>query len=111
MEKKIEEKAERIAALVHRRIPSVDIKKFDLKLTQKTFSLMLPEEAFYIEGVQLAKRGIAMDIQKFFPEIATIKFVETFKKKEEETKEEKKQETEKETKETNSSHQESQKSA
>jgi len=104
VEKKIEEKAERIAALVHRRIPSVDIKKFDLKLTQKTFSLMLPEEAFYIEGVQLAKRGIAMDIQKFFPEIVTISFVETFKKKETETKEEKKEEAKKETEEVSLSH-------
>jgi len=100
IEKKIDEKAEKLATLVHRRIPSVDIKKFDLKLTQNTFTLTLPEEAFYIEGVQLAKRGIAMDIQKFFPEIATIKFVETFKKKEAEAKEEEEEELKKEAKET-----------
>lgn len=93
IEKKIDKKIEKLAALVHRRIPSVEINKFDLKFTQKAFTLTLPEEAFYIEGVQLAKRGIAMDIQKFFPEIATIKFVEAFKKKEAEAKEEK--ETEK----------------
>jgi len=93
IEKKIEKKAEKLATLVHRRIPSVDISKLDLKLTQNTFTLTLPEEAFYIEGLQLAKRGIATDTQKFFPEIATIKFVETFKKKEAEAKEEKKKET------------------
>jgi FKBP-type peptidyl-prolyl cis-trans isomerase 2 len=100
IEKKIDKKAEKIAALIHRRILSVDINKFDLKLTQKAFTLTLPEEAFYIEGLQLAKRGIAMDVQKFFPEIATVNFVETFKKKEAETKEEEKEETKKETKET-----------
>jgi len=109
IEKKIDKKAEKLATLVHRRIPSVDIKKFDIKLTQKAFTLTLPEEAFYIEGVQLAKRGIAMDIQKFFPEIATIKFVETFKKKEAEAKEEEKEKTKKETEESSSSDQESQK--
>jgi len=108
VEKKIDNKTEKLAVLVHRRIPSVDIKKFNLKLTQKTFTLTLPEEAFYIEGVQLAKRGIAMDIQKFFPEIATINFVETFKRKEVETKEEKK-ETAKKTVENKASSQESQK--
>lgn len=97
IEKTIDKKTEKLAALIHRRISSVDINKFDLKLTQKTFTLTLPEEAFYIEGVQLAKRGIAMDIQKFFPEIATINFVERFKKKEAEAKEEKKEEAKKET--------------
>jgi hypothetical protein len=39
----------------------------------------MPEEAFYLEGVQVAKRGIAMDIQRFFPEIAAVKFTESFR--------------------------------
>ena len=39
----------------------------------------MPEETFYVEGIQIAKRGIAMDIQKFLPELAETKFVETFK--------------------------------
>jgi len=71
--------------LIHRRIPAVDITKFTLKMgkkTSKTIEINVPEEAFYVEGLQLAKRGIATDIQKFFPETATIKFVETFTKKE-----------------------------
>jgi len=82
LEKKIETKNEKISALIHRRIPNIDIKKFKLKLTKKTIVITIPEEAFYIDGLQLAKRGIAMDIQKFFPDITTTKFTETFKKKE-----------------------------
>jgi hypothetical protein len=39
----------------------------------------MPEEAFYLEGVQVAKRGIALDIQRFFQEVGTVKFTETFK--------------------------------
>ena len=46
----------------------------------------MPEEAFYLEGIQLAKRGIALDIQRFFPEIKIIKYIETFKKEETRTK-------------------------
>ena len=39
----------------------------------------MPEDTFYVEGIQIAKRGISMDIQKFLPEMAETKFVETFK--------------------------------
>ena len=39
----------------------------------------MPEETFYVEGIQIAKRGVAMDIQKFLPELAETQFVETFK--------------------------------
>jgi hypothetical protein len=39
----------------------------------------MPEETFYVEGIQIAKRGIAMDIQKFVTALSETKFVETFK--------------------------------
>jgi len=48
-------------------------------IKEKTVSIEMPEEAFYLEGIQVAKRGIAMDTQRFFPKITTIKFIETFK--------------------------------
>lgn len=82
VQKKIEANEEKINALIHRRIPVVDITKFTSKIGKTSIEINVPEEAFYVEGLQLAKRGIATDIQKFFPELATIKFVETFKKKE-----------------------------
>jgi FKBP-type peptidyl-prolyl cis-trans isomerase 2 len=82
VQKKIETKAEKINALIHRRIPVVDITKFTSKIGKTSIEINVPEEAFYVEGLQLAKRGIATDIQKFFPALATIKFVEMFKKKE-----------------------------
>jgi len=82
VQKKLETKKEKINALIHRRIPAVDMTKFSLKMRKIAVEINVPEEAFYVEGLQLAKRGIATDIQKFFPETATIKFVETFSKKE-----------------------------
>jgi len=82
IQKKLETKEEKIAALIHRRLPAADIKKFNLETSEAEAVVNVPEEAFYVEGLQLAKRGIATDIQKFFPEITTVKFVEVFKRRE-----------------------------
>ncbi|NWF86316.1 peptidylprolyl isomerase [Candidatus Bathyarchaeota archaeon] len=79
VKKKLETTEERITALVHRRIPTVEEAKFKFAVKEKAVSIEMPEETFYLEGIQVAKRGIAMDIQKFFPKITTIKFTETFK--------------------------------
>ncbi|MBX5321808.1 MAG: FKBP-type peptidyl-prolyl cis-trans isomerase [Candidatus Bathyarchaeota archaeon] len=79
VQKKLETKQEKIAALIHRRIPSVEAEKFKFTVKAKAVSIEMPEEAFYLEGIQVAKRGIALDVQKFFPEITTVKFFETFK--------------------------------
>jgi len=79
VKKKLEAPEEKIAALIHRRIPTVEAEKFKFTIKAKNVSIEMPEEAFYLEGIQVAKRGIALDIQKFFPEITAVKFIETFK--------------------------------
>jgi len=77
--KKLETNEEKTAVLIHRRIPVVEEAKFKFNIQEKTLTVEMPEETFYLEGVQIAKRGIAIDVQKFLPEMAEIKFVETFK--------------------------------
>jgi peptidylprolyl isomerase len=79
VKKKLETPEEKIAALIHRRIPTVETEKFKFTIKAKNVTIEMPEEAFYLEGIQVAKRGIALDIQKFFPEITAVKFTETFK--------------------------------
>jgi peptidylprolyl isomerase len=79
IKKKLETKQEKTLALIHRRIPAVEEGKFKFSIKAKTVNIDMPEEAFYLEGVQVAKRGIALDIQRFFPETAAVKFIETFK--------------------------------
>jgi len=79
VKKKLETMEEKIAALIHRRVPNVEEQKFEFTPKPKTVTVEMPEEAFYLEGVQVAKRGIAMDVQKFFPEVTTVRFTETFK--------------------------------
>ncbi len=77
--KKLRTPGEKISALIHRRIPVTDITKFILDLGKTDVVIKVPEEAFYIEGLQLAKRGIATDIQRFFPSTTKVEFIESFK--------------------------------
>src|SRR4030043_117911 len=77
--KKLEASEEKIAVLIHRRIPVVEAEKFKFTIKEKTLAIDMPEETFYVEGIQIAKRGIALDLQKLLPEFTEIKFVETFR--------------------------------
>jgi peptidylprolyl isomerase len=79
IKKKLENNEEKIRALIHRRTPAVEENKFEFASEANTVKIEMPEEAFYVEGIQVAKRGIALDIQKFLPDTTQIKFVETFK--------------------------------
>jgi len=80
VQKKLQTIKEKIAALIHRRIPQVEIEKFKITIRKDKVTIDVPEDAFYIEGLQIAKRGIFMDITKFFPEKTVITFTETFMK-------------------------------
>ena len=77
--KKLETNQEKIGALIHRRIPAVEENQFKLINQDQNLTIDMPEVAFYVEGIQIAKRGIAMDIQKFLPDLVETRFVETFK--------------------------------
>ena len=79
IQKKLRTKKEKMAALIHRRILAVEGSKFKFTVKEKTVNIEMSEEAFYVEGIQVAKRGTAMDIQRFFPKITSVRFVETFK--------------------------------
>jgi peptidylprolyl isomerase len=79
VQKQLGTKSEKIGALVHRRIPVVEENKFKFTLKTKIVNVEMPPEAFYLEGIQVAKRGIAVDVQRFFPEIVSVKFTENFK--------------------------------
>jgi peptidylprolyl isomerase len=76
--KKLATNEEKIQALIHRRIPLVDTEKFKFTTQKKILTINMPEDSFYIEGIQIAKRGIAMDTQKYLPELTEIKFIESF---------------------------------
>ncbi len=76
----IEAKEEKIKAIIHRRLPNVAKEKFGLTLTERELTIEIPEEAFFLEGLQLAKRMVLTDLEKLVPEIEKISFIEVFKK-------------------------------
>ncbi|MCW4025178.1 MAG: peptidylprolyl isomerase [Candidatus Bathyarchaeota archaeon] len=76
--KQIEKAEEKVGALIHRRVPVVEEEKFKLALKENKLTVDMPEDTFYVEGIQIAKRGIAMDIQKYTT-VYEIKFIETYK--------------------------------
>ncbi len=80
IEKVLETDEDKIRNLVHKRIPTVDLEKFNIKIQKVKLEVEIPEEAFFLEGLQVAKRTVTADIEKYLPSIETVAFFETFKK-------------------------------
>jgi len=80
IEKLIESEEEKVGQLVHKRIPTVDQQKFTIKLDNSKLQVEVPEEAFFLEGLQVAKRTLTADVGKYMPTIDTMTFLEVFKK-------------------------------
>jgi peptidylprolyl isomerase len=78
VKRKLVKRKEKILGLIHRRIPVVDISKFKVEIGKAEVGVHVPEEAFYLEGLQLAKRGVSTDIHRFFPTTAAVRFIEIF---------------------------------
>jgi FKBP-type peptidyl-prolyl cis-trans isomerase SlyD len=80
VEKVLEDENEKILNVISIRIPEVDKTKFNLQHTGADLTIDVPEEAFYLSGLQVAKKAVTSDIQKYFPDINTISFQEVFKR-------------------------------
>jgi peptidylprolyl isomerase len=82
IDKVLEDENEKILNLIARRIPEVPKEKFALKKHQSDLTIEVPEEAFYLSGLQVAKKAVTSDLQKFFPDMDTVAFQEIFKRSE-----------------------------
>lgn len=80
VEKIVEMEDDKVRYLIHKRIPSVGPEKFNVKLEQGKLEIEIPEEAFFLEGLQVEKRTVTADIEKYLPKIETVAFLEVFKK-------------------------------
>ena len=76
----ITEEKEKVKALISRRFVGVDAEKFGQKMGKKKMTLTVPDEIFFGENIQIAKRGLAMDVLKFFPELEDVEFLEIVKR-------------------------------
>jgi len=79
IDKVLEDESEKILSLIALRIPEVSKEKFALRKNQSALTIEVPEEAFYLSGLQIAKKAVTTDLQKFFPDIDVVSFQEVFK--------------------------------
>ena len=79
VKKKLDSSEEKILSIIHRRVPVVEKEHFKISIKDDNLTIDMPDDTFYVEGIQIAKRGIAMDIQKYLPNLIQTQFIETFK--------------------------------
>jgi len=82
VEKVLESFEEKIRAILHRRIASLEAEKFDTRLLEGKLTVEIPEEGFFLEGLQVLKQAVAADILKYYPEIRQVSFLEVIERKE-----------------------------
>src|SRR5881275_1795822 len=80
IEKILDDDNEKVLNIISRRIPEVKNDKFTLTRQDNDLTIDVPEEAFYLSGLQIAKKAVSSDIQKYFPAVGGISFRETFKR-------------------------------
>jgi peptidylprolyl isomerase len=71
---------EKLRALIGRRFLGVDLDKFKLKILKKKVRIQIPEEIFFGENIQIAKRGVALDIQRYFENIDEVEYTEVIQR-------------------------------
>jgi peptidylprolyl isomerase len=76
----ISEDKAKVKALIGRRFVGVDAEKFGQKIGKKKMTITIPDEVFFGENIQIAKRGLAMDALKYFPELEDVEFLEIVKR-------------------------------
>lgn len=80
IEKVLEDENEKILNIISMRIPEVENSKFTLHKAKEEVTIDIPEEAFYLSGLQVAKKEITSDLQKYLPDVDTVSFREVFKR-------------------------------
>jgi FKBP-type peptidyl-prolyl cis-trans isomerase 2 len=70
---------EKTSSLVKRRLLA-DSDKISISFNKSELTIILPEESFLIDGLQVIKKAISGDLFKFIPSIESIKFLEIYNK-------------------------------
>jgi len=76
----ITEDKDKMRALLGRRFLGIETKEFAIKKTKKKLRIGIPDQIFFGENIQIAKRGVALDLLRYFEAIDEIEYYETIKR-------------------------------
>jgi peptidylprolyl isomerase len=79
VEHMIDEK-EKMRALIGRRFLAIETDEFNIKKTKKKLRIGIPDQIFFGENIQIAKRGVALDLLRYFEDIDEVEYYETIKR-------------------------------
>lgn len=71
---------DKIRALIGRRFLGIETEEFDVKKTKKKLRIGIPDQIFFGENIQIAKRGVALDLLRYFEDIDEVEYHETIKR-------------------------------
>jgi peptidylprolyl isomerase len=77
---KHEKDEDKIRALLGRRFLGIDLNLFKLKILKTKIKIEVPDEIFFGENIQIAKRGVALDIQRYYEDINEVEYTEVIKR-------------------------------
>jgi len=70
----------KMEALIGRRFLGIEPSEFEVKKTKKKLRIGVPDKIFFGENIQIAKRGVALDILKYYPDLEEVEYYETIKR-------------------------------
>lgn len=76
----VTDEKKKMEALIGRRFLGIDTGEFKLRKTKKKLRIGVPDQIFFGENIQIAKRGVALDILRYFDELDEVEFYETIKR-------------------------------
>jgi len=76
----ITDEKKKMEALIARRFMGVEPGEFEIKRAKNKLRIGVPDKAFFGENIQIAKRGVALDILKYFPDLEEVEYYEIIKR-------------------------------
>jgi peptidylprolyl isomerase len=76
----VTDEKKKMGALIGRRFLGIDPGEFKIRKTTKKLRIGVPDQIFFGENIQIAKRGVALDILRYFEELDEVEFYETIKR-------------------------------
>ncbi len=77
---KHESDEDKIRSLLGRRFLGIDLGLFKLKILKTKVKIEIPDEIFFGDNIQIAKRGVALDIQRYYEDVTEVEYTEVIKR-------------------------------